>query len=419
MALFNPLSNSFGLDIGDRTLKVVQMAKRGRSLKPYRLTAWGQIDIPEGIMDRGEVLDMSSAVRCVTELLGRTTGSLKGRGVVACLPEAKSFVKIVRVPKDLNEIEIKKTLAKEIEQNIPLKIDEIYYDWQKIDAAKPAPPVPAEPPAAAEAGSQPAEAPAEAGEPAASEPAEAPAEETEAEEENTAALEAEADDNSQRLLLAAAPKNLIDDYTQILEMAGLAPIAFEIEAVAIARSIVPVDESLTEAVGILDIGATRSSLVIYDGGALQMSISIPISGIELTKIIADQLHISQNDAELVKIECGLDAHRCEDRMWNILLPIIDDMCAKIRNAVRFYKIGFPLGKKIERLYLCGGGAHFREIDSVLSRKLTIKVRRGDALINVQRPKQFPEDRSLTFATAIGLAMRAADESDKYRGTFSF
>jgi Tfp pilus assembly PilM family ATPase len=397
--MFNPLSQAFGLDIGDRSFKVIQMVCGQRADKPCHLAAWGSISVPEGVMDKGEVLNMAQAADYINRLISQTRG-IKGRAVVACLPEAKSFVKTVEVDAGMSEAEIRQIVAKEIEMNIPLKTDEIYFDWQVIQGSElpAAAPVEAEPESFVNGPAGPAKD-GQATSAAA----------------NGEQAERKAAVPKSRILIAAAPKNLIDGYSQMLEAAGLVPLAFEIEAVAMARAIIPLDEQFAEAIGVLDLGATRSSLVIYDGGILQMSISIPISGYELTKVISEQLQVSESDAELVKIECGLDANRCEDRMWKILLPVIDDMCAKIKNALRFYKVGFPMGKKIERLYLCGGGAHFREIDSVLSRKLTIKVRRGDAMINTQIHKNFPEEKSLTYATAIGLALRAVAESRRYSG----
>lgn len=391
MALLNPLSNAFGLDIGDRTFKLVQVQRRRRGPKPYRITAWHSIDVPEGVMERGDIKDMDKAVEYLSTLVKTVRGSLGGRAAVACLPEAKTFIKIIEIPGDATEADLKKAVMNEIEQNIPLPPEDIYYDWQALDA----PPEPNK--AHAE---RPEEKPAE--DPLAQAAPKPPA-------------------PPRKVLMGAAPKNLVDEYTTLLERAGLAPIALEIEATAISRAIVPLDEPINEAVGILDIGATRSSLVIYDSGALQMSISIPISGIAITKLISESLNVTVDDAELLKRECGLDSNRCEDKMWKILLPLIDDMTEKIRNALRFYKIGFPQGTKIERLYLCGGGAQFREIDTVLSRKLTIKARRGDALSNIDErlPKDFPrKEEALGYATAIGLAMRAADENARYKRSFS-
>ncbi len=389
MALLNPLSNAFGLDIGDRTFKLVQVRRLHKSRNPYRLTAWNTVDVPEGVMEKGDIKDMAKAVELLGRLVRTAKGSLHGRAVVACLPEAKTFIKIIEIPGGSSEEELKRAVIKEIEQNIPLPPEEIYYDWQVLEdggkaAAQEAPP--AEPP-----------------------------------QEDAAAEKPAAPAGIMRVLMGAAPKTLVDDYTLMLEKAGLAPVALEIEATAISRAIVPTDETIDEAIGILDIGATRSSLVIYDGGALQMSISIPISGIAITKLVSESLGVSVEDAELLKRECGLDSDRCEDKMWKILLPLIDDMTEKIRNALRFYKIGFPQGKKIERLYLCGGGAQFREIDTVLSRKLTIKARRGDSLVNLDPriPRDFPKrEEALGYATALGLSMRAADENAKYKSTFS-
>lgn len=439
MSLLSPLNNAFGLDIGDRSLKLVQVGPHHKPGTPFRITAWGNIDVPEGILDRGEINDISQATAHLSKLLGRISGHLRGRAVVACLPEARSFVKVIELSGETNKAAVAKAVSQEIEQNIPLPIGEIYYDWHLVDesVAEPEPTAKKKDKKKGKKGKADEEAkPKEEG---AAEPA---SEEEEAEEKKTgqaAEPKSEQPENADeaepkgeapsqpeqppdakpiRVMLAAAPKQLVDNYVKMIEGAGLAPVALEIEATAIARAMVPMNDELNNPIGILDIGATRSSLIVCDEGAMQMSISIPISGNELTRIISEKLNISLADAELVKIECGLDAHRCEDKMWNILLPIIDDMAAKIRNALRFYRIGFPSGKKVERMVLCGGGAHFRDIDNVLSRKLTIKVRRGDPLVNVNRlPKRFPKEAALSYTTALGLALRASNERERYRHSF--
>lgn len=366
MALLNPLSDAFGLDIGDRTFKLVQM-EHGHAKDGYQLAAWGSVDVPEGIMEGGEIKDMDKAVECIRRLIKGVRGRLSGRAVVACLPEAKTFIKIVNAAAG-DEESLRKAVVSELERSIPLPLSELYYDWRLISAPETA----------------------AAGAPIAP---------------------------SSRVLLGAAPRRLVDDYTAMLESAGLAPLALEIEATSISRAIVPGTALTDDAIGILDIGGTRSSLVVVDGGALQMSISIPISGIGITQAVSESLAISVDDAEKLKRECGLDANRCEDKMWQILQPLIEDMTDKIRNALRFYQIGFPSGKKVERIYLCGGGAQFHEIDTVLSRKLTLQVIRGNALANVSKklPRGFEAEGSLEYATAIGLGIRGAAEHAAFQG----
>jgi type IV pilus assembly protein PilM len=395
--LTNPLANAFGLDIGDRSLKLVQVKRQGR--RPPRITAWGSVDLPEGSMDRGEIMNPDQCVEGLKRLLKDAHGHLRGRAAVACLPEVKSFIKIIDLPASANDEAITSAVKIELEQNIPLPTDEIYYDWQKLDEPAVAV-VPKTAPSPKDKGEESngsdAPAPPKDGEKGAPQP-EAPAERQPA---------------TIRLALAAAPKKIIDAYAAMMEGAGIIPVALEIEAAAIARALIPQDQSVGDAVGLLDIGATRSALIIYDAGAIQMSISIPISGVAITKLIADSLKVGLDDAETLKRECGLDVNRCEDKMWRILYPLIDDISEKIRNALRFYKIGFPGGKKIETLYLCGGGAHFREIDTVLSRKLAVKVIRGNPLANVgaKLPRSFPQEMTLNYSTGIGLALRAAEET---------
>lgn len=409
----NPLSNAFGLDIGDRSLKIVQTVRR-RGRQGYRVTAWGSVDLPEGVMDRGEVVDIDKCVEALNRLFKECRGQLRGRAVVACLPEVKSFIKIIEVPRDSNEAAINKAVITELEQNIPLPLDEIYHDWQilsDLPAVEAAKPKPTSEEAAAVSKSDPADGKKDAG-------GELKADANAAAETAVPAPVSEPA-KTMRVLVGAAPKAVIDGYTTVLDRANLVPLALEIEATAIARAIVPVKDD-HESVGILDIGATRSALIIYDASAIQMSISIPISGLAITKLVSDSLQVSMDDAELLKVECGLDANRCEDKMWRILYPLIEDITDKIRNALRFYKIGFPGGKKIETLYLCGGGAQFREIDTVLSRKLALKVTRANPLVNVdpRLPKGFPAELSLNYTTAIGLAIRAADELGRYRSSFT-
>lgn len=420
--MLNPLSNAFGLDIGDRSFKLAQLKKTRGKNGPFRLMAWSSIDVPEGIMNKGEVADYDKAAALLSELLQNARGRIKGRAVVACLPEAKTFIKIIDAKEGQSESQLNKAVKREIELNIPLPPEEIYHDWQLIrphgseqeqtkSTLKKAKKADKE--EKKEEENQEGNG-ADEGKPEENEDADR-TEETGAEQsmEEQAELAEQAGETN-KILLGAAPKKLVDDYTTILDRAGLAPIALEIEATAISRCVAPTFESLPEAIGILDIGATRSSLVVYDRGMIQMSISIPISGIQITETISKALSINMDEAEILKRECGLDANRCEDRIWKIIAPLIDDMTQKIRNALRFYKIGFPYGKKVEHMYLCGGGAHFREVDTVLSNQLAIKVERGDALTNVRKPipKKFPHDQALSFATAIGLGIRAANEANR-------
>lgn len=392
--MFNPFEYAFGLDIGDRAFKLVQVKKR-RGLQKYRLTAWNQVEVPAGMFERGEITDAEKAAALIREMLATAHGKVRGAAVAACLPEPKTFIKIidaVGAPED----GLRKAVRKEIEQTIPLPPDEVAYDWQTISSEID----PSRATSIDRRSATPRPLPADGGIPPS-------LDEIKRRDDPSASPPT----MPKRVLIGAAPKTLVNSYVDLLERAGLAPFALEIEADSIARALVPLSKYSEEALGLLDIGGTRSSLIIHDGGTVQMSISVPVSGQAITDTISTTLDIEVEEAERIKRECGLDAGRCDDKLWKVLLPLIDDLVEKIRNALRFYKASFPAGRKIETVLLCGGGATFRDVDTVLARKLAVKVRRGDPLINLEHalPKDFPKNMAPAFATAIGLAIRAADE----------
>jgi cell division ATPase FtsA len=100
--------------------------------------------------------------------------------------------------------------------------------------------------------------------------------------------------------------------------AGLFPAALVIEAVAIARSLLPLEEAqTTSATIIIDIGAARTGLIVFDQGTIQFTVSLPISGHKITATIATSLKLDEAEAEQAKILCGLDPKKCHGSMATI------------------------------------------------------------------------------------------------------
>ena len=60
--------------------------------------------------------------------------------------------------------------------------------------------------------------------------------------------------------------------------------------------------------------------------------------------------------------------------------------------------------------MCGGGANMKKLDQILSTKLEILTCPGHPWKNLFSKKEISltEPESLAYATAIGLALRAAD-----------
>ncbi|MEK7097992.1 MAG: pilus assembly protein PilM, partial [Patescibacteria group bacterium] len=183
---------------------------------------------------------------------------------------------------------------------------------------------------------------------------------------------------------------------------------------------------------ILDIGATRTGLTVYSKNTILFTISIPISGNEITNKIAESLKIDQTQAEKAKVICGLDEDKAQGVVKDILSDVIDGLTSKINEAVDFYNSHFPNRGPINQIMLCGGGANIKKLNRIINEKLNINTVVGDPLVNLDgakddfskilhsikhletvkkyqakdKPSSLNNDFKTTFSTAIGLSLRS-------------
>ena len=366
-----------GLDISDLSLKLVQLNRVGSKIK---IQALGKVSVPEGLIVEGEIKNEEEVADIIKKLISKPKcGKVSSDMVVACLPETKTFIKLIEVEKTPNNLA--DVIETEIEKHVPLLIDEIYYDWQVIGERE----------------------------------------------------------DVQLVLIGAAPKKIVNQYTNLLDKAKLSVEALEIEPMSLCRSLLA--EELPNFKGefnknyaIIDIGATRTSLVVYAKNTILFTVSMPISGEKITENIAASLEIEKEQAEKAKIICGLDEAKASGIINKVLAGMINDLNERVNEILEFYGNHFPQYGPISEILLCGGGANIKDIDKIISKFSFIKVAGGDALVNLGEAKNkfiellsetysldvalpnnkknksesnlsITQDSSLTFATAIGLALR--------------
>ncbi len=343
----------FGLDISDHKLRLVQLKKSGKKIN---INFFNEIEIPAGIICRGEIIKEREAdlINLFKKLIRSSNGfKTSTKNLVTVLPESKTFIKNINI-KNIkgNDNSLLKLINEEIKNHIPFSPDEIYLDWQII---------------------------------------------------------VEKSDSS-KVLVGAVLKSISDSYLEIMEKSGLNPYVFEIEATAITRSLLKEKEAGGKI--IIDFGAARTSLIVYGENTIQFTVSLPISGNDITETITKSLKIDIKEAEKAKIVCGLEKDRCEGALVKILTEPIEKLVREIKKAINFYQINFPDGEKISEIILCGGGANFLGIEKVISEKTKIKTHIGDPLINITKNKKniIPNDEIISYTTAIGLALRSLKEN---------
>ncbi|MFC1663785.1 type IV pilus assembly protein PilM [Patescibacteria group bacterium] len=362
---------AFGLDISDLSLKIIKLKKEERFFSlpgrrkssSLKLASFGEEKIKPGIIKNGEIRGEEALV----ESLKRSLTNLKGEKletnyVVASLPEEKTFLEVIQMPKMI-EKDLKSAVIYEAENYIPLPIEKVYLDFRVISPVS----------------------------------------------NNLDHLD---------VLIVAMPRKTIDSYLSCLKKAGLVPKALEIESQAIARALIKNGISSLPIL-LIDLGATRTSFIIFSGHSMRFTCSIPFSSQNLTEAISETLKVDLNEAEKLKFKYGIqsDTKTKNNEVCEALIPPLNDLTEQIKKYLSFYLTHdtyehvSPNGKKgIEKILLCGGGANLKGLTEFLSLELKVSVELANPWVNIlsEPQKEVPElsfEKSLAFTTALGLALR--------------
>ena len=103
-----------------------------------------------------------------------------------------------------------------------------------------------------------------------------------------------------------------------------------------------------------------------------------------------------------------------------MIPALTDLIEQIKRYLSYYQTHAshehlpPNGKGVSKIFLCGGGANLKRLTDFLSTELKIPVELGNPWINIlpEPLKEVPElpfEKSLSYTTALGLALRELKE----------
>ena len=108
-------------------------------------------------------------------------------------------------------------------------------------------------------------------------------------------------DTSVRTYVAAAHKALVQGLLDIVLAAGLTPVSIEPSSLASGRSIIPIDTEEGKITAILNIGAQKTEMSIFDGtGVISQCYNFDCCGSALTDAVSEAMDQSPEIAEETK-----------------------------------------------------------------------------------------------------------------------
>ena len=341
MSIFGGTTEHFGIDIGTNALRVVQLSGGG---KKYSLKSFAFAPLPPGTTQSDSRLDYQKISRMIQDLTKQAGISTKN--VVAAIPGTSTFNTIVKIP-PMSQAELEKAIKYQAEQNIPLKIEEVKYDYQII-------------------------------------------------KEDGATKEL-------TVMIIAATKAKVEQLLDILENAGLNVIALETSTVAMARSLAKPEVPLAM---ILDIGSTTTEIAVIENGILVQTRSFPLAGFGMTRSISQQLGLDMSQAEQFKQRFGLSQDKLEGQVFKAIEPILRNILDEAIRSTKFYEEQF--GKSVQRIILTGGVSRMPLIAEFIKSYTGMEVMFGNPWTNVSYASNLNDSIMSVapeFATSVGLAMR--------------
>ena len=174
MSLFSQLL-PLGLEINDKVVRMVQLAQKGRGLQ---VVYFKELAIAPAVVQHGSIVDEKSLVEAIRTLVKMRSGKFRlgSQSVIASLPTIQSFYHLLQLDAD-DSSELPVVLARELSYHIPYEMNTMHFDWDIVQQ----------------------------------------------------------DEVTLTIAVIAVPRTVVDNYTAVLENAGLKLLALEPEAVTVAR----------------------------------------------------------------------------------------------------------------------------------------------------------------------------------------
>lgn len=347
--MFASKKDIVGIDIGSSSVKVVRLRE---SRGAYHLEDLGIMPLePETIVDN-TIMDSPAIIDAVSSLLGSL--KIKTKKVATSISGHSVIIRKISLPV-MTETELEASIQWEAEQYIPFDISEVNIDFQILG---PDPKDPAQ----------------------------------------------------MNVMLVAAKKDFVDDFTAVFSEAGLEPVVMDIDCFAV-ENMFEYNYGFVEGevVALIDLGASATNVNVLKGETSVFTRDIQAGGNLLNEELQKRLGVSSEEAERAKLGVKNVLDVDDGSVDEILMDAIENLVQEVQRSIDFFS-ATSSEDRVTKVYLTGGASASEAVRSALEERLGIPAERVDPFRNISvSEKQFDEEYlnaiGPMFSVAAGLAMR--------------
>jgi type IV pilus assembly protein PilM len=341
-----------GLDIGSSAVKAVELRPAG---KGYRVSAFANEPVPPDSIVDGAIIDGTAVAEAIRRLFENK--AFKTKEVAASLSGNAVIVKKISLPV-MTDAELSESIFWEAEQYIPFDVQDVNLDYQILDPG------------------------------------------TGADSKGT-----------MEVLLVAAKKEKIADYTGVIAQAGRVPVVVDVDAFALQNAYeANYGLDAESVVVLLNAGASAININILSGEQSLFTRDISIGGNAYTEAVQKELNLPFENAEHLKRGDAVEGTTFAEAQ-PVLHAMTENVLLEIQKTFDFFK-ATASSDRIDRILVSGGASRVDGFTQALEERFGTAVEPFDPFRKIafdagKLGVKDPDNLVPTAAVAVGLALRRA------------
>jgi len=341
-----------GLDIGSSAVKAIELKPVG---KAYKVAAFGSEAVPPDSIVDGAIIDGTAVVEAIRRLFDGL--KIKTKEVAASLSGNAVIVKKISLPA-MTEAELAESIYWEAEQYIPFDIQDVNLDYQILHRG--------------DAGGK----------------------------------------SAMDVLLVAAKKEKIADYTGVIGQAGRVAVVIDVDAFALQNAYeVNYGVEPDAVVVLLNAGASATNINILHGDQSVFTRDLSTGGNAYTEALQKELNLPFDQADQLKRGLAVDGVTFDDAR-PVLRAVTENVMLEVQKTFDFFKAS-AASDRIKRIVVSGGASRAEGFTEMLTERFQAPVELFDPFKRVAfDASKFHVDSAdvaPTAAVAVGLALRRAGD----------
>jgi type IV pilus assembly protein PilM len=215
------------------------------------------------------------------------------------------------------------------------------------------------------------------------------------------------------VLLVAAKKDKIADYTNVITQAGRTPVIVDVDAFALQNAYEANYGFQPKAIVVLlNAGASAININILSGSQSVFTRDVSMGGNAFTEAVQKELSLPFESAEELKKGQSVDGVSYEDAR-PVLRAMTDNVLLEVEKTFDFFK-ATASSDHIDRIVLSGGASRVEGFTESLRERFDTQVELFDPFRQITFDVKklggvSPDEMASLAAVAVGLALRRVGE----------